>query len=475
MKRFALVATAALALTMTATADMKLKTRMTVQGFSMESTKMVKGARERTEMNMGPMSMVTIYQCDQQRLLTLNDQARTYTVTRLSDVGSAGAADAKAAGGATRKGGTLTITMNSTDTGERKQMFGHTAKHIKTEMSTQASPNSCAGREGNNKISMDGWYIDVPNIACTNAPQMNRPGRGQSECHDDIRFAGNGMKMLGYPVVVDMTIQSPQGPMAMRQEVTDLSAATLDASLFDPPAGYRESGGDGMPVMPKAVAPAARPEEREQALGSMGPPRRAGSFARESSGGAGTSRASGGGGSSYAASGAGASSAPGDGGSGRLRIGLVTFGSASGQATSLGAMREKLIEQLEALGPEAVGLEVPASSSPVAVEKAAREAGCQYFVYNVISSFKAPGGKKKLGGFLARATGVDSNASVGDYEIGLQYRLFYVGEADPKLESAAESKQGATAEESAATATEAEAGAIMVQVKKDEIRRRLKK
>ena len=446
-------------------ADMKLKTRMTAQGRSMETTKLVKGSRERSEMNVGPMTMVTIHQCDQQRLISLNDSTRTYMVTKLgtgetTETAKAAAdANVRPARPSRGGGGVVTITMNSTDTGERKKMFGYTAKHIKTEMTTEATGNTCSGKEGNMKMTSDGWYIDLPNanIACTNTPQLNRPGmRGQGgDCQDEVRIRGNGMKMLGYPVSVDTTMTTAQGQtMSMKQEATDISTATLDAGLFEPPAGYREVSSYGeMMGMGNMAEMMRQAQESGRARA-----RRSTDETVAASEGA----------SSAAASGESDSS-------GRLRIGVITFGSATAQAGSLAAMRQRLIEQIQQHGAEAVELDVPASSSTADAEHAAREKDCHYFLYTVISSFKSPASKKKVGGWLAAAAGAGSSSDAAAFEVGLQYRLFAIGETEPKVNATAESKQGNTAEDSTAHATEAEATGVMVQVKKDEIRRRVRR
>ena len=135
----------------TARADVKIKTRSTSAGQTTESVTYIKGKRQRTE--YGPS--VTIMQCDLRRSLQLVVPAKTYTVTPFGGDAAAGGAAASttqtaarpagAAGtptGATR-GGVVTSTYTSTDTGERKQMFGYVARRIKTSIVTESSPDAC--------------------------------------------------------------------------------------------------------------------------------------------------------------------------------------------------------------------------------------------------------------------------------------------------------------------------------------------
>ena len=53
----------------------------------------------------------------------------------------------------------MTTTITVKDTGERKQMFGFTAKHLIITMETASSPDACA--KNNTKMQTDGWYIDA--------------------------------------------------------------------------------------------------------------------------------------------------------------------------------------------------------------------------------------------------------------------------------------------------------------------------
>ena len=56
-----------------ASADLKIKTRTTVMGHTSESTVYIKGARERTETSFGGHGgAVSIIQCDQKRMITIN-------------------------------------------------------------------------------------------------------------------------------------------------------------------------------------------------------------------------------------------------------------------------------------------------------------------------------------------------------------------------------------------------------------------
>ena len=95
-------------------------------GHSTESTVYIKGARERSEtaaMGMGP-GLVTLTQCDQKRIVTINPQANTCMVMPLGGEWRRGGAAAPAAADPAARAALITFTVNTVDTGERQKMLG---------------------------------------------------------------------------------------------------------------------------------------------------------------------------------------------------------------------------------------------------------------------------------------------------------------------------------------------------------------
>src|SRR6266446_6176787 len=106
--------------------DLKITIRNMVSGQNYQSTTMIKGKRERNESSTGGMNTgtVSITQCDLRRTIQVNDSSRKYLITPMeSDAGDvdAGSASSPPSGGPTRRGGVVTMTINTTDTGERKE------------------------------------------------------------------------------------------------------------------------------------------------------------------------------------------------------------------------------------------------------------------------------------------------------------------------------------------------------------------
>ena len=224
-----------------ALADLKITTRSAASGQSTNSTTYIKGSRQRTE----GLGFTTIYQCDLKRMIQINDKTRTYLITPLEGRGDAGgaASQQKASAGA-RRGGVLTYNVTNTDTGERKQMFGMTAKHFKSKLLMEASEGACTNM--NMEMETDGWYVEIAGgVSCPTEPSATSFAN-QSDCVDEVRFKTNGPANPGYPVMTTTKIKFKMGAemnipgSTSTQEVQDVSQVKLDPALFEAPAGYKE-------------------------------------------------------------------------------------------------------------------------------------------------------------------------------------------------------------------------------------------
>ncbi|HEU4766198.1 MAG TPA: hypothetical protein VFS77_02460 [Pyrinomonadaceae bacterium] len=240
------------------TNDVKIRQRMSTGGgggssAGVESLLYIKGQRMRSEMP-GNMGFTTIVQCDLKRTITINENTKTYMITPTdgSSTPGAGVSTGEGDGGGGRgiavapteqqtqpRGGLVNVTNTITDTGERKEMFGFTARRIKTSLVKTASPEAC---DKDQKIETDGWYIDFQYaFTCPSETQKSPvPVRPQQPgCKDEIRTKTIGTAKLGFPLLVTTTIYQPDGRTStMTQEVLELSREQLSASLFDVPEGY---------------------------------------------------------------------------------------------------------------------------------------------------------------------------------------------------------------------------------------------
>jgi len=413
-------------------ADIKVTYKSTMPGgMQSESTTMIKGTRERSEQRMGyGMDQVTITQCDLRRTIQVSDSARKYLITPMESSdseGTATTAPARAsASGPARRGGVITSVITSSDTGERKEMFGFTARHVKTSIRMESSPDAC--NPLNMHMEQDGWYIDLNfglncELGSGRPPVMGRPG--SAGCLDRFHSRHIGTGRTGFPLI-ETTIgydQNGREQYRMTKEVADLSRQPLDAALFDIPAGYTEtSNSQDLYAMNQS-------EMIQQAMKGHQP---AGNSNVEAGDMAQPSRP------------------------GAIRIGVVQLNNKTKTSLPMEELRGHLVGSLSNAGIEAVPLN---AISLTEAQAEAKEKQCTYILLTDISSLKAASAGKKLGGLLGRATGVDTG-NAGKSEAKLDFKMFATGSSSPKLSSSESGKEDGD-EASLSAALEREAAAVV--------------
>ena len=419
--------------------DFKVRYRTTMgsaagQPTAGETVTMIKGARERSESHSGyGFDMAQITQCDLKRTIQLSDATKKYTITPMetgepsAPTTPGGPAPAPATPG--RQGGVVEYVSSVIDTGERKDMFGFTARHIKSSTSINAGPDSC--HPGSHKYELDGWYIDLNvefncEISKTQTVPTTRPSR--PGCRDQIRMRHEGNGKLGYALIETVKIYGENGQVMMTQtkEVVELSRASLDVALFDIPAGYGEAASTSelygapsiasmIPGMNQGQANSARPNVPTMASTD-------GTSAKKP---------------------------------GSILIGVVQFNNKAGRSISLDALRQRLIEQLRTNSADAISLN---ASSQMEAEAEAKVKQCDFILYTDVAALK----QNKIGGMFGNITGVGGGFKT---EAKLEFRLFAVGESAPRLQSSASAKLEGD-ENSAGSAVDAEARAVSGAVKK---------
>jgi hypothetical protein len=423
------------------TGDFKITTKATASGQPTETTTMIKGVRARDESSMAVAGMtiksVDITQCDLRRTIKVNDSARKYMITTMdSDDSSAGSQSSGAtptSSGPTRRGGVVTMTVNTIDTGERREMFGFTARHLKRTMMMESAPDAC--QQQHMKMETDGWYINLEyglNCGSDKPPQAGQTAAAGGGCRDRYDYKRTGPTKLGYPLIETTTMYGADGSAMFTRstEVIELSRQTLDAALFDVPAGYAEAESQqemsAAPSMADAMAMA-----RQQGQPS-------------SSDATSTSSMT----SSAAAA-------------GRVKIGVVEFNNKTKSSVSADSLRDQIIALLNGDGIDAIALN---ASSPSEADTEAKVKGCAYILFTDISSLKAASAGKKLGGLFGRATGVGSS-DAGKSEAKLDFRLVPAGGSSPTVQSSASGKED-TQEASVSAALQSEAKAVASAVPK---------
>lgn len=418
-----------------AATDFKISEKTTQGGQTFQSTTYIKGARQRNEMATGYGSgMVSVMQCDLKRTIQINDSARKYMITPMSGGESTAAAQSNSpssvppTAGPVTAGGVVTYITNTTDTGERKEMFGLNARHVKSSFTIEPSADACL--KDKMRIERDGWYVDLQyglNCGVDGAPQqMGRPGP-TGGCRDQVRYKNTGTGKLGYPLIETTTIYGANGAQmsSSTKEVIELSRQPLEMALFDLPAGYTEAQSYQEMYAPAESTGMASPRPPSgQNDGSMGP--------------------------------AGGIKAP-----AAIRVGVVALNNKTDKTVSTESLRQRLIAEINGSGVEAIPLN---ALSATAAEAEAKAKGCAFILYTDLSALKSASAGKKLGGMFGRAAGVNTGG-IGKSDSRVDFKLFPTGSTSPTLASSATGKEEGD-EVSVGAALDREAEAVSAAVRK---------
>jgi hypothetical protein len=147
---------------------------------------------------------------------------------------------------------TLRIEATTVDTGERKEFFGHTARHIIT--TRKQTPLEGSKSEAQQMVT-DGWYIDLETgISC----DRQRPEGKRDHAHvllaagntpvEKIEFIANGAPETGFAIQwkitsVAFTLRDgtkKEHTSSSEMRMTQLVEGPLDAALFAVPTGFRQ-------------------------------------------------------------------------------------------------------------------------------------------------------------------------------------------------------------------------------------------
>lgn len=306
-------------------------------------TVLMHGQRQRV---MSEGDLASIQMCDEHRSVQVNTATRVYLDAPDPEPASIPVTPA----GARHKGGHITYTTTIVDTGEKKEMFGFTARHLKTTVMKDASPNACDKRPEN--VEIDGWYIDLPNsVACTGSPAAQeevRVDQKDAACSDTVSYV-RPPASKAYPVSYTMvTTAGNDAPLTTKMDATDVKRVTVDPRQFDVPSDY---------AAVKTVAELTM-DHRPGEVGAKKP--------------------------------------------GTLRIGIAPVANTSGQPVSTADLSQSLVESFEDVQMDVVALK---TNTPAEQGDEAKRLECDYVLTNTIAEIKHPGRSMlgKIGGANADA------------------------------------------------------------------------
>jgi hypothetical protein len=137
---------------------------------------------------------------------------------------------------------TIVIEVESRDTGEQRQMFGHPVRHVITTERRRTEYTDKPPTESD-EVTTDGWYMEVPvpdllvsrsrvgTVSVLTVYTVERHGRPSVPKTPKIKITRNG------PVPRGLAVWEKTGNNLV--EVTEFSEAPLDEKLFEIPQEFR--------------------------------------------------------------------------------------------------------------------------------------------------------------------------------------------------------------------------------------------
>jgi hypothetical protein len=244
-----------------ARADLRVRLRSVTNGKNVNETLLYfKGARQRNDLasieggKRKPLGAI-IFQCDRNSYVWLDEKERAYwrspyespdllSLLPENPLWPSPLDEQKPSGG------TLKETYTLADTGERREIYGYTARRIRATRAWDAAP---ACRQTPLRQETDGWYIDLlygfacsPNLSGTHQRGANYADTACLERYRQRRYTftrqQNGTARLGFPVRETIKTYDDKGKVTITNwEVTEFSETELDTALFDAPAKYKET------------------------------------------------------------------------------------------------------------------------------------------------------------------------------------------------------------------------------------------
>lgn len=224
--------------------DLTIRTRLTMDSHhSPVMTWYFKGSRMRSEMresdSTDSAAHTDIYQCDQGVRIILNENSKTYYSVPADPAPFIGSTIDPSV---LRKmplpsGGEVTVTTDSVDTGERRQVGSYHARHVKTTITAEPGPEAVSQKS---KTEVDGWYLDLPGVYCQDASsqKMGWSALWTGGRRDRMVFKRLGTAPRGFAIEETTTKNEGERVFVTKIELMEISEKPLDESLFEAPPGY---------------------------------------------------------------------------------------------------------------------------------------------------------------------------------------------------------------------------------------------
>ncbi len=219
--------------------------------MTQELTVYAKGVRTRQEQRMlmegmppqaaemmakSQPNFITLQQCDLKQDVTLSEPKKSYFIDYYDWSGRSPEVQKRRPNQKVTIKGTMTISSVVTDSGKRQEMFGLTAKWLKSVRTFESSEDSCDGKRSF-RFEEEGWYVNLTLESKT--CDMPKPPPSQGGCRPKLIM--KSMQNPGFLLEgVSTMYQNEKLIGTNKLKTTALSTATLDQSLFEIPKDWTE-------------------------------------------------------------------------------------------------------------------------------------------------------------------------------------------------------------------------------------------
>jgi hypothetical protein len=217
-------------------ADSTIVTKTAVDGRESVVREYRQARNFRTEdmPSSGSPRSVMIFNFDRRAMYRLDEQARQYSEMQRPDILAILAAWMARSPRIKESGKTVNIYQETIDTGERRQMFGRTARHLLLRERHIGEDGACAP---NFEVEKNGWYF---------AASYAGPAPATFtltfvyQCLDRVVKHGSPVSP-GFPIqeTTTTTYSNPAFSSSVTREVIAFSTDPLDKALFEIPEGFK--------------------------------------------------------------------------------------------------------------------------------------------------------------------------------------------------------------------------------------------
>jgi hypothetical protein len=205
----------------------------------------LKGSRQRTETlqekpaRADALNSASIWQCDEKRYFFLNQRDKIYNASVIEDR-SEQLKKASPVSLPQPSGAEVMVTIDSVDTGERRQFAHYAARHVKAKIKFEPGPGALTPASVE---QTDGWYLDLTGFACVGQPSSGFAFLHASSGHRIDRFQVKwlGKAPRGYAIEETSVKTESTNTTVTKIELLKISEAPLSPALFELPMGYRQA------------------------------------------------------------------------------------------------------------------------------------------------------------------------------------------------------------------------------------------